>query len=64
CRFKDYVERIAFMEEYLASIGLSKGQFQTETLAQIVNAFNAERAKNNPTLINELVKKELMMYLD
>lgn len=63
CKAETFIARIAFMEDYLASIGLSKGHFETEDLIKIINAFNAERAKNNPTLINEIVKKELMMYL-
>lgn len=63
CKAETQLARIAFMEDYLASIGLSKGNFEKETLTQIVNAFNAERAQNNPIRINEPVKKELMMYL-
>lgn len=63
CRFPDYIGRLSFMEKYISSLGLPKGNFNTGQLHSIVHAFNAERAKNNPIQIDEAVKKELMLYL-
>lgn len=63
CRFKDYAGRISFMEDYISSVGLSKGTFNIMQLQEIINAFNAERAKNNPIIIVEQTKEKLLNYL-
>ena len=63
CQANTLSDRMAFMQDYINSLGLLKGSFTVEELKPIINAFNAERAKNNPTLIDESTKKDLIKFL-
>jgi hypothetical protein len=52
------------MQQYVSELGLTLRSDEIIDFKQVINAFNPQRAKNNPIPITEELKVELYEYLN